>query len=206
MILWVKSMKKYDNGFIDTYLILLQLPNYTPYYFSKMVIGKRKYISSIEPSISKLWKGESHYSRNFEWRKEILFCAERWHFLTPQLSASLSSNWEVQLNCCSNARWCKNFEATILNTVMHSVLRKAWKCLNFSEKCWKCRNYFKDTNFHLSLGDPTKRVLNSGIMSEIGCVAALLPFDLKNLGLFSYWHLARASLGPKTLLKHERRG
>ena len=138
--------------------------------------------------------------------KKILFCAERWHFLTPQLSASLSSNWEVQLNCCSNARWCKNFEATILNTVMHSVLRKAWKCLNFSEKCWKCRNYFKDTNFLLSLGDPTKRVLNSGIMSEIGCVAALLPFDLKNLGLFSYWHLARASLGPKTPLKHEKRG
>ena len=80
-------------------------------------------------------------------KKEFLFCAERWHFLTPQLSASLSSNWEVQLNCCSNARWCKNFEATILNTVMHSVLRKAWKCLNFSEKCWKWRNYFKDTNF-----------------------------------------------------------
>ena len=110
--------------------------------FSKMVIGKRKYISSIDPSISKLCKGESHSSRHFKWKKEFLFCAERWHFLTPQLLASLSSNWEVQLNCCSNARWCKNFEATILNSVWCTL----FSAKRGNEKCWKWRNYFRNTN------------------------------------------------------------
>ena len=75
--------------------------------FLQLILQYPNYVGVVNPFLVGTWNSRE---------KEFVFCAKRWHFLTPQLLASLSSNWEVQLNCCSNARWCKNFEATILNS------------------------------------------------------------------------------------------